>query len=332
MMSAVAMAEIRRGGVLESLHRGHAVICGPGGAVEAVWGDPSLVIYPRSAVKMIQALPLLTSGAADAAGLEAPHLALACASHSGEAGHAERVRDWLAAIDRAESDLRCGAHLPLGEPAKEAMLRAGGQPCQLHNNCSGKHAGFLTLSRHLGGDPDYVAPDHPVQKTVRAAFEEATGAESPGFGIDGCSAPNFRARLDGIAGAMAWFASAAQRSDSASRAAARLVQAMMAHPDMVAGEGRACTELMQAAKGRAAIKTGAEGVFCAILPETGHGIALKIEDGATRASECAMAALLVHMGILPADHPAIRKRLNPPILNARGINCGEIRVAGGWPG
>jgi L-asparaginase II len=207
------------------------------------------------------------------------------------------------------------------------MLRAGESPCQVHNNCSGKHAGFLTLSQHIGAGPEYVDPDHPVQIACKDAFEEATREDSPGFGIDGCSAPNYACTMEGMARAMAYFATAAGRSDSMSMAANQLMEAMIAHPDMVAGEGRACTHLMRAAKEPVAIKTGAEGYFIAIIPGKGLGVALKIVDGTTRASNCAIAAILVRLGVLDANHPEVKQFLNPAVTNWRGLVTGEIRPA-----
>jgi L-asparaginase II len=197
----------------------------------------------------------------------------------------------------------------------------------MHNNCSGKHAGFLTLSQHLGAGPDYVDPDHPVQTACLEAFEQTTQQASPGFGVDGCSAPNFATTLHGMARAMAFFASAHDRTDTTSQAAVRLSQAMMLHPDLVAGEGRACTELMRVMNGKVAIKTGAEAFFVAIIPEKKLGVALKIVDGTTRASECAIASILVKLGVLDAEHPATRKRRFAPILNRRGIEAGSIKPA-----
>ena len=328
MENAAPLAEIWRGDFLESIHFGHAVICGPGGDIVESWGDPARITLPRSSVKMIQALPLIESGAATAAGLGTAHLALACASHEGAAVHTDLVSDWLRSIDHGEPDLLCGPQAPRARAEKHAMIRAGGTPCRVHNNCSGKHAGFLTLSRHLGAGPDYVAIDHPVQRAVRDAFEHLTAETSPGFGIDGCSAPNFAASLHGIARAMAYFANA--RGDNArSTAAQSLVHAMISRPDLVAGSGRACTELMQAAAGRAAVKTGAEGVFVAILPEKGLGIALKAADGATRAAECAIAALLVRLGVLQADHPAALRRMYSVLKNWDGLPVGRMRAAPG---
>ena len=320
------LVEVVRGGRVESVHRGHAVICDAQGAVTWSLGDPGAIIYPRSSCKMIQALPLIESGAADAAGLTPRELALACASHQGAAIHSDPISAWLAREGLGDDDYRCGAETPRDAPTREALIRAHGAPRQIHNNCSGKHAGFLTLNRHIGGGPDYERPEHPVQVAIREAFEAVTGEPSPGFGIDGCSAPNYATSMTGLARAMARFAAA--RPDGGAREAAmvRLREAMAAHPELVAGEGRACTELMRAMDG-VAIKTGAEGVFVAILPREGLGVAVKITDGTTRASECAIAALLVRLGVLDAGHPAAVKRMTPVLRNWRGLEVGAIRPA-----
>ncbi len=288
---AVPLVELWRGGRLESQHRGHAVICDASGVVES-WGDPTAVIYPRSSCKMIQALPLLETGAG--AGLSERQLALACASHQGSAMHVAAVRDWLADMGLSEGDLRCGNQEPGDIPERNRLICTGDSACQLHNNCSGKHAGFLMLNKHLGGGSEYVEVDHPVQRAVRAAFEEVTGETSPGYGIDGCSAPNFATSVQGLARAMAAFANATDDS-ARGRAMVRLRSAMPRHPEMVAGETRACTELMRAMDG-VAIKTGAEAVFVAIVPQKRLGIALKIADGGTRAAEAAVVALLARVG------------------------------------
>lgn len=325
----VSMTEIWRGDLLESLHHGHAVICDAAGEVVEAWGDPQALIYPRSSSKMVQALPLLSSGAADKYGLSPQQLALACASHNGAAIHVDRVRAWMDQLGLEDHDFRCGPQEPADIPERNRLIRAHEAPCQCHNNCSGKHAGFLTLAQHMGAGPEYLEIDHPVQQAVRAAFDEVTGEDSPGYGIDGCSAPNFQTTLLGLGRAMAWFAAAEGRGDRQSAAAVSLTQAMMAHPELVAGEGRACTALMRAMAGKAAVKTGAEGVFVAILPERKLGVALKISDGATRAAECAITALLVRLGVLDADHPTTRKYLNAPIVNRRNLVTGEMRAAAG---
>ena len=330
-MAAVDLVELWRGGLLESVHRGHAAVWDRGGLVES-WGDPDAVIFPRSACKMLQALPLIESGAADAAGLGTEHLALSCASHQGAAMHVDRVGAWLAGLGLAEPDLRCGAHMP-HDPVETKRLTCSHQtPCQLHNNCSGKHAGFLTWTRHHKAGPDYHLADHPLQIAVRAAFENVTAEPSPGYGIDGCSAPNFATSVAGLARAMAAFAQATAggAEGARDRAMRRLTQAMMLHPELVAGEGRACTGLMRAMGGRVAVKTGAEAVFVAIAPERGLGIALKIADGATRASEAAITALLVRHGLLDAADPVVGRLLTDPLRNWNGIAVAQRRLAAGF--
>lgn len=327
-MTAARLIELWRGGICESIHAGHVVIADAQGVV-ASWGDPDAVIFPRSSCKMVQALPLLESGAADAAGLGTRQLALACASHNGAAIHTSGVADWLTAIGLAEPDLRCGSHLPNDSQARRQLVCADESPCQLHNNCSGKHAGFLTLNQRLGGDAEYVEIDHPVQQAVRQAFEEVTGAPALGWGIDGCSAPNFACTIRALAHAMAGFANPGKGLRG--QAQNRLYQAMVAHPELVAGEGRACTALMRALGGRAVVKTGAEAVFVAIIPERGLGIALKVLDGGTRGSEAAITALLVHLGLLQENDPVVDRYLTGRQVNWRGRITGELRRAQGFP-
>ncbi|MCT8158792.1 asparaginase [Pseudoruegeria sp. SHC-113] len=328
MADPVDMVELWRGPFLESVHRGHAVVCDGSGQILHAWGDPDQLIYPRSSCKMIQALPLIESGAAAAHGLRQEHLALACASHNGAAIHTDRVNAWLADLGMADANLRCGPQVPDDKDAKFALIRAHEEPCQVHNNCSGKHAGFLTFGKHMGWGPEYTEVDHPMQQEIRTTFSEVTGLETPGYGIDGCSAPNFATTVHGLACAMAFFATAqADGASAREKAAAALRDAMVAYPELVAGEGRACTELMRAMGGKVAIKTGAEAVFTAILPELGLGIALKIVDGTTRASECAIAAILVKLGVLDPEHPATRKRMNAIQYSRRGLEAGIIKPA-----
>ena len=330
MVQPHPMAELWRGQLLESIHLGHAVICDSKGIVEA-WGDAETVIFPRSSCKMIQALPLVETGAADAAGLTEAHLAFACASHQGEHRHVDLARRWLESLGLGEADLRCGAHEPYDRAERDRLIKSDTSPCQLHNNCSGKHCGFLTVTRHLKAGQDYVDLDHPLQKAIKTATEEVTGEATAGYGIDGCSAPNFATTVHGLARAMAAFATASDTGSLRSRAMHRLTRAMAAYPELVAGEGRACTELMRAMGGRVAVKTGAEAVFVAVLPELGLGMAVKIADGGTRAAETAIAALLVRSGVLDANHPATLKYLNAVQTNRRGLATGCLRAAPGFP-
>jgi len=327
MNSWVNVAEVWRGPFLESVHQGRAVVCDSRGEVVASWGDETAITLPRSSSKMLQALPLVDSGAAAKFNLSQEQLALSCAYHQGAHIHTDRVDAWLAQLGLGESDLRCGPQVPSAEPERDELVLAGKCFDRRHNNCSGKHSGFLTLNKHIGGGSEYVELDHPVQKAVLQSFEEMTGETTAGYGIDGCSAPNFACSLKGLATAMARMADPSNLGAVRSTAARNLVAAMKAHPDLVAGQGRACTELMNAMSGRTVVKTGAEGVFIAILPERGLGVALKVQDGATRAAEAAIAALLVRLGVADAKHPSIEKRLRPKQYNFAGLEVGRIEPA-----
>lgn len=327
MSKAIPMVELWRGGILESTHSGHAVICDARGDIVQSWGDPSRIMFPRSSCKMVQALPLLESGAADRFGLTSKQIALSCASHQGEALHVNMARDWLTGLDMGEADLRCGAHEPYDKTERNRLITDHEAPCQLHNNCSGKHSGFLTLNKHLGGDSEYTEVDHPLQRAIRQATEEVADETAAGFGIDGCSAPNFAISMHGLARSMAKFAAASDGGNTREKAMYRLTRAMTAHPELVAGDGRACTELMHAMDGRVALKTGAEAVFIAIIPEQKLGLAIKIEDGSSRASEAVLVALLSRIGVLNEQHPLAQKRLPAPQINCRGKQTGELRIS-----
>lgn len=327
------VAQIWRGGFCESRHQGHVAIWHHDAGLIAAWGDAERTVLPRSACKMFQALPLVESGAAAAAGLTEVHLALASASHVGSAMHHAHVADWLEMQGLGEDALRCGPQEPEDETERLRLIRAGTTPDQRHNNCSGKHTGFLTLAAHIGAGPEYLAPDHPVQVAVKDAFEEVTDAASPGFAIDGCSAPNHATSLSAFARGLARFAAAGPGAGRREAAMVALREAMMRQPLLVAGSGRACTRLMRAARGKAVVKTGAEGVFSAILPEQRLGIAVKIDDGATRASEVAITALLIGAGVLDPDDPDVQALVRPDIVNRKGIVTGHAEAhesLAGW--
>jgi L-asparaginase II len=331
------LVELTRGPLVESVHRGALAVADASGRIVFSRGNIETPVYPRSSLKPMQALPLVESGAAEAFDVSEEELALACASHSGEPMHTERVAAWLARIDCSVADLACGPHSIRHEPTAAAMAARGEKPTALHNNCSGKHAGFLTLAKQLGVPTmGYERADHPVQRAVGATLRELAGlkGELP-FGIDGCAAPNFAVPISAMARVCALFANPATLAPRRREAIGRIVAAMIAHPDLVAGTGRADTMMMREAKGRAAIKTGAEGYYIAILPhassneavgerESGLGIALSIDDGTSRASEAAIAALLVHFGVVPADGETARLARGP-VTNTRGDTVGEHR-------
>ena len=312
------LVEVTRAALVESVHRGAVAVAHAGGEIRFALGDVEMPVYPRSSLKPIQALPLIESGAADAFELSDEEVALACASHSGEPMHVRRVEAWLDRIGCGETDLACGRQAPRYEPALEAMLRAGEKPTRLHNNCSGKHTGFLTLAKHLKARAaGYVDVAHPVQKAVVGCLTRLSGVADPAWGVDGCAAPNFAVPLAAFARALA------QIAGRRTPGAGRILRSMIAHPELVAGTGRSCTALMRAAHGKAAVKIGAEGVYAAMLPELGLGIALKIDDGAARAAETAIAAVLERLGAIDGPSGLVRT----PVTNTRNDIVGERRPA-----
>lgn len=317
-----------RAGYVERAHLGRVAIVGPDGDLAFALGDVAAPMLPRSSCKILQAIPMVESGAAAAMKLTPQRLALSCASHQGSHAHARLARVWLEEMGLGEADLECGPQPPNDEATFYDLRDRNEAPCQLHNNCSGKHTGFLCQARHLGATTEgYIDPAHPVQQRVAEATADLAGEALSAHAIDGCSAPNFGVSLTGLARAMAKIASAETSLTGARREAAiALRQAKAAYPFEVAGEGRACTDLMRAGNGLV-VKTGAEGAFTAILPDRGIGIALKINDGETRAAEAAMTSILVALGALNASDPKVAKWLTFPQANRRGVICGETRAA-----
>ena len=329
-MGQPVLAEVTRGGRVESRHRGALVVADAKGKRVLALGDVEAPIFPRSAVKALQALPLVESGAADRAGFDAAELALACASHSGEPIHAAAAASMLAKVGREAGCLECGAHWPLGEAPARQLAREGKTPSALHNNCSGKHAGFVCLACGLGEDPaGYVGVDHRVQREVRRALEETTGValDPAQAGIDGCSIPTYAIPLDRLATAFAKLGTGEGVSRTRAQAAERLRKACARHPQMVAGTGRFDTVAMSALGERCFVKTGAEGVHCAAFPELGLGVAIKCEDGAGRAADAIMAgAILRFLTLSGAEAAAIAALARKPLVNWNGVEVGEARA------
>jgi len=326
-MENPVVVEVTRGGRVESEHRAAGAVVDASGRIVFAFGDVDKPIYPRSALKALQALPLLESGGADKFGFGPAEIALAVSSHSGEGEHVALAAAMLAKAGLAEPALACGAHWPLGAEATRSLAAQWLQPCQLHNNCSGKHAGFLCLAVAEGFAPEgYVAPDHPVQRAVKAALEETTTErlDASRRGTDGCSIPTYAMPLRSLAHAFARFGSGEGFSPARAAAAKRIRDAVRAHPFLVAGTGRFDTEFMTVFGDRAFTKTGAEGVFCAALPDLGLGIAVKADDGAGRAAEAAIAALIVRFAGLEGAERFTR----PKLKNWRGVEVGEIRPSG----
>ena len=327
--------EVTRGTMVESRHRASLAVVDANGGVMLSSGAYERMIYGRSAIKPLQAIPLVESGAAEAYGLSPAEIALACASHQGEARHVETVLAWLPRIACELSDLECGAHLPYGEAAMIALLRSGGEATAAHNNCSGKHTGFLTLARHLGVETrGYVKYEHPVQQRILGVLESMCGldlSDTP-RGIDGCGIPVIGIPLGNIALGMARMADPSSQPEARQAACRTILAAMAAEPFMVAGSNRFCTRLMEATNGRALVKTGAEGVYCGAVPELGLGFALKVDDGATRAAEVITGRILRKLGILSAAQAeSFATLLEPPLFNRAGATVGQIRAAADLP-
>jgi L-asparaginase II len=324
------LVELTRGEIVESVHRGALAVSDAAGRILIQLGDIETPVYPRSAFKMMQALPLIETGAADAFKVTPKELAMACASHSSEAFHVKTVARWLKRIGCGEGDLACGPHLPMNEAAARALQRGRKEPTRLHNNCSGKHSGFLCTACHMG-EPiaDYVDVDHPVQRRVRQAIADLcdVAADSMPWGIDGCAAPNFALPLKNLALGFARLADPSGLASARAAAAVRLVQAVRENPLYESGTGRSDVALIEATTGGTVTKIGAEGVYSASIPALGLGVALKIDDGAGRAAETAIAAVLARLGVLDVKTDAARPLLVAPIVNWRGDHCGERRPA-----
>ncbi len=329
--SPPVLVEATRGAMVESRHRGHAVVADAEGRIVAQWGEADIPVYPRSAIKPLQALALIETGAAERFAASPEEIALACASHDGAAEHVSRIAAWLGRMGLAEADLACGAHAPTDPEAARDLIRQGRAPSPAHNNCSGKHAGILAAAAHLG-EPvrGYLAPEHPAERRLKTILAEMSGADltDAPAGVDGCGIPVYAMPLSGLARAMARLAQPDDLSGARAEAAWQVIAAMCAHPRLVSGAGRFDTEATIAAGGRAIVKGGAEGMHAAALPAAGLGIAVKIEDGAGRASGVVMAALLARFASLgPEARSALARWREQPILNVAGREVGVLRVA-----
>jgi L-asparaginase II len=316
------IAEVTRGGIVESRHTGaYAVVNGEGKIVKSA-GDFATPIFPRSAIKAFQCVPLIESGAADHFGFTEEEIALACSSHNGEPEHVRVARSMLQKARSGEEHYECGAHWPSEIHARHDVVRGGGAALQVHNNCSGKHAGMLALARQLGADSkDYVKIDHPVQQAVAKTIAEYcdVDVEDLTWGIDGCSVPTWAFPLSNMA---LGFAKLTETPTGK-----RIIEAVRKFPFMVAGTGRFDTKLMEAVP-RVLVKTGAEGVYCGCIPHANIGIALKCDDGAGRAAETAMAALLSSLDVWTAEEKAtLQSFAHSDLTNWRKIHVGDVHAA-----
>ena len=327
MSANPVLIEVTRGAAVESRHRGAFVVVDASGKIVHSAGDPHMPIYPRSAVKPLQAIPLIETGAADRFGLTDKELALACASHKGEPAHVEAVENWLARIGLSPAALECGIQAPRTPDAAKRAILAGAPLNAATHNCSGKHTGFLTACVACGDNPSgYIEPDHPAQRRVTRALGEMTGYDLSAvpMGRDGCGIPTYHMPLRCLATGMARLADPSKLPEARAEAAKRLLDAMAAEPFYVNGTGGFTTEVMTAVPS-VRVKGGAEGVYAAALPELGLGMALKIDDGAARAAECAAAHILQGLGCFgAAEEQRFQAFLNPIIRTDAGRDAGAI--------
>lgn len=329
------LAELTRGGEVESVHAGSIAVVDASGRLVASAGNPDRFAYFRSSAKPFQAIPLVESGAADAFGFTPAELALCCASHYGEPRHQAAVAAMLAKVGLTANDLQCGIPYP-GDADEAARIRVGlVDPSPLQCDCSGKHTGMLATAVHLGYPvASYLDPEHPVQRTIRGVVAEVcrVPAHDLRFATDGCSVPTFGAPLRAFAAAFAALAAPEQTPAGAGRehAAAlnRLRTAMTSYPENVAGTGDFITDLMRCAGGTVAAKTGAEGLVCLAVPKRGLGIAIRVADGTYRAHGVIAIGVLEQLQLVdPAVIAAVREQHSPQLRNHNGRHVGDLRAA-----
>lgn len=330
MHNSEILLHVTRGSLVECLHRGHIAIADAAGRVLASAGNPEVFMFARSSMKPIQALPVLESGAAEAFGFTDAEIAILAASHNGEEFHTATVSSMLAKLGLETHCLLCGPHAPFHAPSAACLAQAGIEPTELHNNCSGKHAGMLALALHLGADTGtYMDPAHPVQQRMLETVSLLSGypAAKIVLGTDGCGVPVFGLPLSRLAAAYARLGELSREGQPGGlpAAAKRIVSAIAAHPGQVAGTGRYDTRLIEVTQGRLIGKMGAEGVFAVSAPQLGLGLALKIEDGAQRAIYPAVTEALVQLGWLTGPEADALSGFHKPVLrNWKGTEVGEI--------
>ena len=330
------IVEVIRGEMVESRHRIHGVVCDALGHVVHGWGNLDLSIYPRSAIKPMQAIPLIETGAADVTSASEAEIALACASHNGENHHVDLANNWLERLGLDHTKLECIGHISHEVDTSYAQVQSGERITNAHNNCSGKHSGFLSTASHMGEPLEgYIAKDHPVQERLMQVLSELGGCEllNTATGIDGCGIPVMAMPLSALALAAARMSVPDGLGVERAKACRRVTSAMMAYPYNVGGQNRFDTDIMAAGKGLFATKTGAEGVHVGMFVKSGYGVAIKCEDGARRATDVAMANIVNLLdGLDEVGQVTVAQHLRTRLINAAGLRTGEIRMCANWEG
>ncbi|MEE9334527.1 MAG: asparaginase [Granulosicoccaceae bacterium] len=329
-----SLVNIWRGNAIESRHRGAVAVVNSSGRPLLALGDVQRPVFARSAIKFMQALPLIESGAADNFDLDERHIALACASHNAEPEHVQLIEQWLHRIACNVDHLECGAHMPMGADAQIALCASGRMPTRVHNNCSGKHTAMLSICKHLGEQTNnYRLYNHSAQRRwfeVLEALSSTRVTQLP-WGYDGCGIPSIAVPLQRIGLALARFSNASNVIDDRRQAIERIKGALAAHPFLVAGSKRMCTELMSKHAPQVFVKVGAEGFYTAMLPERGLGVAIKIDDGNVRGAEVVLGVVLQKLGVLDNDAAKdLEQFISPSMTNSRGEVVGRAEPSSQW--
>ena len=333
-MSNPVLVDVVRNGVVESCHRGSAVVVDNSGNVIFSIGDADRTIYPRSAIKPIQALPILESGAAVKFGLSLKEISLSCASHNSESMHVDTVSQWLKRMELGIENLECGKAFPSYQKAAHQLIKEGKDASKAHHNCSGKHSGMLTLARHLMPEVQgYSAHSHTVQQTWMQTMSELIDEDvsKMHWEQDGCGLPAIYMPMQKLALAFARFSEPEKQSDIRAAAMRKIIEALTEHPEMIAGSERCCSAVIKETQGKVIVKLGAEAVYAGVIPHLNLGFALKIDDGSIRGCEVALGALLNKMNALSADENVeLKGFFNPSIKNSLNHVTGEMRPSSRW--
>ncbi|NKB64427.1 MAG: asparaginase [Gammaproteobacteria bacterium] len=328
------LAEVLRKNIVESCHRGSALVVNTLGETVFSLGDTNRLIYPRSSLKFFQAIPLVESGAADHFGLSKKELALACASHNAEENHVATISNWLDRIGLNGDDLECGHDLPLLARAAHQLIARGETPGRIHQNCSGKHTGMLTYAKYLEEETrGYSEYGHPVQRHWMKTFSELIDIDvnTLDWERDGCGMPAICMPMERLAFGFAQFANFENIKEKRANAMSRILDAVRNYPEMIAGSDRCCTAVIKETEGAVIVKTGAEAVYGGVIPKMKLGFVLKIDDGASRASEVALGGLLhVIKAISSEEEKSLRTYFEPSIYNTQKKLTGRIRPSENW--
>lgn len=328
MKNQALKIQVIRGPCVESEHWVDAIVVDSKGNVKASYGEADVIkTFPRSAIKMLQAVSFVESGAFQKLELSKAHLALASSSHQGEARHTEMVQAWLKKLDLSEGNLICGAHYPADEKTKFEMIQKGKLPSACHNNCSGKHTAFLSTLKFLALPVEnYQDYDHPLQVRLRDLLSELCEEDihQALWGVDGCGIPTYSMKLISIAKGMSKFLATAGEKYLALR---KILESVQAEPSYFSGSQGFAHTLIEVTKGDSLVKSGAEGVYAGLCVSKDFSFALKVRDGNPRAATVSSLWILNQFGALSIEQKVrLSEHSEPSIKNWAGEVVGKIIV------